>query len=192
MFVFMFSFIESCAIQMILSQWRHTEEHCKYNLSIHYNDVIMGAIVIVFSIVYSGADQRKHRSSASLALVRGIHRGPVYSPHKWPITRKMFPFDDVIMSLWTLDINTRKKHSNAVYIKHAINAGYMITGQFVLKCIVDYAKPCGGYALSKVPKHAYLKDKRGLSGFVLTRVFLQELSPAPLHIIAFCIPNFSN
>ena len=27
----------------------------------------------------------------------GIHRGPVNSPHKWPITRKVFPFDDVIM-----------------------------------------------------------------------------------------------
>ena len=29
--------------------------------------------------------------------MRGIHRGPVNSPHKWPATRKMFPFDDVIM-----------------------------------------------------------------------------------------------
>ena len=49
------------------------------------------------STVYSDADQRKHQSSASLAFVRGIHRGPVNSPHKWPVTRKMFPFDDVIM-----------------------------------------------------------------------------------------------
>ena len=32
-----------------------------------------------------------------LFFVRGIHRGPVNSPHKWPVTRKMFPFDDVIM-----------------------------------------------------------------------------------------------
>ena len=39
----------------------------------------------------------KHQSSASLAFVRGIHRSPVNSPHKWPVTRKMFPFDDVIM-----------------------------------------------------------------------------------------------
>ena len=37
------------------------------------------------------------QSSASLAFVRGIHRGPVNSPHKWPVTRKMFPFDDVTM-----------------------------------------------------------------------------------------------
>ena len=40
---------------------------------------------------------RKHQSSASLAFVRGIHRRPVNSPHKGPVTRKMFPFDDVIM-----------------------------------------------------------------------------------------------
>ena len=64
----------------------------------------MGAIAsqitsttIVYLTVYSGADQRKHQSLASLAFVRGIHRWPVNSPHKWLVTRKMFPFDDVIM-----------------------------------------------------------------------------------------------
>ena len=70
----------------------------------HYDDVIMGAIsskiisrTIVYSTVYSDADQRKHQRSASLAFVWGIHRGPVNSPHKWPVTQKMFSFDDVIM-----------------------------------------------------------------------------------------------
>ena len=73
-------------------------------LRVHYCDVIMGptasqitSLTSVYSIVYSGTYQRKHQSSASLAFVRGIHRGPVNSPHKWPVTRKMFPFDDVIM-----------------------------------------------------------------------------------------------
>ena len=56
------------------------------------------SLTVVYSTVYSGADQRKHQSSPSLAFVWGIHRGPVNSPHKWPVTRKMFPFDDVIMS----------------------------------------------------------------------------------------------
>ena len=72
--------------------------------SFHYDDVIMGAIAsqitsltIVYSTVYSGADHSKHQSSASLAFVWGIHRGPVNSPHTWPVTRKLFPFDDVIM-----------------------------------------------------------------------------------------------
>ena len=72
----------------------------------HYNDVIMGAVAsqftsltIVLSVVYLDTDERKHQSSAPLAFVRGIHRRPVKSPHKWPVTRKMFPFDDVIMIL---------------------------------------------------------------------------------------------
>ena len=56
------------------------------------------SLTIVYPTVYSGADQRKHQSSVSLAFVRGIHRGPVNSPHKWPVTRKTLPFDDVIMS----------------------------------------------------------------------------------------------
>ena len=56
------------------------------------------SLTIVYSTVYSGADQRKHQSSASLSFMRGIHRWPVNSPHKGPVTRKMFPFDDVIMS----------------------------------------------------------------------------------------------
>ena len=71
----------------------------------HYRDVLMGtmasqitSLTIVYSNVDSGADQRKHQSSASLAFVRGIHRGPVNSPHKWSVTRKMCPFDDVIMN----------------------------------------------------------------------------------------------
>ena len=55
------------------------------------------SLTSVYSTIYSGADQRKHQSSASLAFVWGIHRGPVNSPHKWPVTRQMFPFDDVIM-----------------------------------------------------------------------------------------------
>ena len=71
----------------------------------HYCDVILGAMTsqinsftIVYSAVHSGAIKKTHLSSSSLAFVRGIHRWPVNSPHKWPLTRKMFPFDYVIMS----------------------------------------------------------------------------------------------
>ena len=71
---------------------------------VHNSDVKMDAmasqitsLTIVYSTVYSDADQRKHQNSASPAFVRRIHRGPLNSPHKWPVTRKMFPFDDVIM-----------------------------------------------------------------------------------------------
>ena len=69
-------------------------------------NVIMSAMVaqitvvlIVYPAVCSGADQRKNQNSASLAFVQGIRRWLVDSPHEGPVTRKMLPFDDVIMIL---------------------------------------------------------------------------------------------
>ena len=86
-------------VLMVLVWWKRS-----YMLEHHYNDVIMGTMAsqitslsIVYSTVYTGADQRKHQSSASLAFVWGLHRGSANSPRKWPVTRKMFPFDDVII-----------------------------------------------------------------------------------------------
>ena len=70
---------------------------------IHHNGVIMSAMApqitavsIVYSAVCSGADHRKHQSSAELALVTVSHRWSVNSHHKRPVTRKIIPFDDVI------------------------------------------------------------------------------------------------
>ena len=61
----------------------------------HHSDVIMSAmasqitrLTIVCSTVYSGADQRKHQSSASLTFVPGVHQWPVNSPHKGPVTHE--------------------------------------------------------------------------------------------------------
>ena len=77
-------------------------------LKYHYHWVIMGAIAspitsltIVYSTVYSSADQRKHQSSASLAFVRELHRWAVNFPHKWPVTRKIFP---LVTSTWYLSV----------------------------------------------------------------------------------------
>ena len=90
-------FEDLCSLVGILELWRPV-------IFMHYNDVIMGemtsqitSLTVVYSTVYSDADQRKHQISASLAFMRGIHRWPVNSPHKWPATREMFPFDDVII-----------------------------------------------------------------------------------------------
>ena len=87
----------------------------------HYVDVIMGmmasqitSLTIVYSTVYSGADQRIHQSSASLAFVRGIHRWPVNSPHKWPVTRKMFSFDDIIMSMKQYAYKSSTSHAEII------------------------------------------------------------------------------
>ena len=54
------------------------------------------SFMIVYSTVYAGANQRKHQSPAPLAFVWGTHRGLVISPYKWPVTVKMFQYDDVI------------------------------------------------------------------------------------------------
>ena len=88
--------------QSLISFWK------LHNLNFiqHYTDVMMTtmayqitSLTVVYSTVYSDADQRKHQSSASLAfLCVGNSPGPVNSPHKGPVMRKMFPFDDVIMS----------------------------------------------------------------------------------------------
>ena len=96
----------------LIYRYQHSVRH-------HYGDVIMRRIAspitsltIVYWTVYSGADKRKYHSLASLAFVRVIHRGPVNSPHKWSVTRKMFPFDVVIMQ--------NDKHSHAAYWEQCV------------------------------------------------------------------------
>ena len=70
-----------------------------------------------------GADQRKHQSSASLTFVWGIHRWPVNSPHRGPVTRKMFPCDDVVMKLPTCQRWCIECHPVA-YIMNLNNVGH--------------------------------------------------------------------
>ena len=78
---------------------------------------LITSLTSVYSTIHSGADQRKHQSSASLAFVRGIHRRPVNSPHKWPVTRKMFPFDDVIISGVILEamVTTSRNQTTSIH-----------------------------------------------------------------------------
>ena len=57
----------------------------------------MASQITSLMIVYSGTDERKHQNSALLAFVREIPRWPMNFPHKWQVTRKMYPFDDVII-----------------------------------------------------------------------------------------------
>ena len=136
----------------------------------HYSDVIMGTIAsqitsltTAYSTVYSDADQRKHQSSASLAFVRGIHREPVNSPHKWPVTRKMFPFDDVIMLLkLTSKQNTLCFHSIIASLRMFDNP---------MKC---YSYFCGifGYQQLHNP-HMVLCVPRSIHAFHPRRTLLE-------------------
>ena len=92
-----------------LLQWSINVERCcrcihiSHIKSMHNSDVIMSvmasqitSVTIVYFTFYTGIDHSKHQSSASLAYVMGIHWWTVNSPHKWPVTRKIFPFNDAI------------------------------------------------------------------------------------------------
>ena len=114
----------------------------QYRLS-HYSDVIMSTIAslitgvsIVYWTVCSDADQRKHQSSALLAFVRGIHQWPVNSPHKGPVTRKIFSFNDVIM-ISRLRILLLEENKS---IHHLIPK--CINGLFEIKPMNYPEKPC--------------------------------------------------
>ena len=78
----------------------------------HYTDVTMsvmasqitGASMVCSTVGSGAADQRKYQSSAALAFVRVIHLWPVNSPHKGLVTRKMFPFNDVIIYFGSINL----------------------------------------------------------------------------------------
>ena len=89
--------LPSCRTELAKRSFKYKATVIWNQLKTHYFDHIMGAmasqitsIMTVFSTVLSGAEQRKHQSSASLAFVWGIQRWSVNSPHKWPVTRKYF------------------------------------------------------------------------------------------------------
>ena len=68
-------------------RWRHNDRDSVSNHQPH--DCLLNRLF-----------RRRSKKTSKLrvtGLCAGIHRGPVNSPHKWPVTRKMFPFDDVIM-----------------------------------------------------------------------------------------------
>ena len=125
---------------------------------IHYNDVIMGAmtsqitsLTIVYSTVYSGVDQRKHQSSASLAFVRGIHRWPVNSPHKWPVTRKMVLLDDVIMNMLRVVHNILQIYYSSIqgYCSLQYHAPISCSNVFLLSSIHTSRHLCRNILLKK-------------------------------------------
>ena len=86
-------------VRIISRRWDDACAHKTHDFDVTMDPMAsqITSLMIVYSTVHSGADQRKHQSSASLAFARGIHRSPVNSPHKWPVTWKRFPFDDVNM-----------------------------------------------------------------------------------------------
>ena len=106
-------------------------------------------ISIICSTVCSGADQRKHQRSTSLTLVKRMHRWPMDSPHKGPVTRKMFPFDNVVCNEWNQHpltkmtlYNLDKNSSDVLGISTAVsemfwNLYYHLNCHFIMVWIVE-------------------------------------------------------
>ena len=97
-------------------------------------------VSIVYSTICSSTDQRKHRSSASLAFLREINRWLVNSSHKGPVTRKRFPFDDVIIWCvlqWPCLLMTQKEAS--LYVHDMLSSvGYRIYYPNVIFSVAAY------------------------------------------------------
>ena len=91
------------------------------------------SLPIVYSTVHLGADQSKHQSSASLAFVWEIHRWPVNFPHKWPVTRKIFPFDDVIMNHSKIFKLLQFRHSAKLFFEKATKNEPEVSDYYLIK-----------------------------------------------------------
>ena len=122
------------------------------------------SLTIVYSTVYSDADQRKHQSSASLAFVWGIHR---YSPQKWPATRKIFPFDDVITDYNVLAVTVYKTISTAPLLTYYI---------FKARCCESTHQLHGGYGVGNFIKMGTFQFRLGMAS--LAHCIAYKMRPA--------------
>ena len=140
------------------------------------------SLTIVYSSVYSDADQRKHQSSASMDFVRGINRSPANSPHKGPVTWTMSPFDEVIMAphygiifLWYLGL----AHWALIISCHVIwpiSMTFSCISIFLLKC----------YAVYHLFPHA-LQNLACLRNFILACNFPEKKRSMPLLLITWLL-----
>ena len=142
------------------------------------------SLMIVYSTVYSGADQRKHQSSASLVFVWEIHRWPVNSPHKGPVTRKMFPFDDVIMSAIILAVPVRPSWNIMTRLYVFVVGGVL----FFFFFFFWGGGGGGGGGLRLISEHLIrINFKNGECGFVTNNV--QNDSSILSDILIFSLQN---
>ena len=149
------------AIQVKPCYWRESQVFHTHHMSHHCTDVITSVmssqitiLTIVYTTVYSGADKRKHQSFASLAFVRGNPRWPVNSPHKGPVTREMFPFDDVIMHIpviliMEIDLTTQYSYDRMLKAQRSARRRMLMTYQLLaylsylnVSMYLDMPSPC--------------------------------------------------
>ena len=138
------NFLTYCLPLAHFIQWRHNGRNGVLNLP---------ASALFLLNCLSSADQRKHQSSASLAFVRGIHRWPVNSTHKGLVTRKMFPFDDIIMYVHLL---CRHCFGKGMCAEHCVNHWWLL--QEHLLEIVFHINP--HYRQTSNIRHILVGNKR--------------------------------
>ena len=107
----------------------------------------------------------------SLAFARGFHQRPVYSPHKGSATRKMFQFDDHIMTTQTMN-HTLAVSSQLLEIYKIIV--FMIILTATMKCKVHAKVFCHGRRSSAYMGGNYLCST---PGFRLILAFLTRIQP---------------
>ena len=91
-----------------------------------------------------GADRRKHQSSPSLPCMTGIHRSPVNSPHKLPITWIMFPLDDVIINsacVHAVHENTQS-YNQILHLTHCYKNRYLVIYVLIIVLAPKHTKRC--------------------------------------------------
>ena len=83
------------SVYLLPLQWRHNGRDGVSNHQPHH---------CLLSYLF----RRRSKKTSKLrvmAFLREIHQWPVNSPHKGPVTRKKFPFDDVIIHMTTVVLN---------------------------------------------------------------------------------------
>ena len=118
----------------------------------HYSDVIMGWRLtptpwrLCTRRFIKAQIKENIKSSASLAFVWEIHWWPVNPPHKWPVMRKMFPFDDVIMCTY------RKELRGSVPRIHRHSLLYLRTSECSQSQTASVMGPTWGPPVSSRPQ----------------------------------------
>ena len=132
------------------------------------------SLTIVYSTVDSDADQRKHQSSASLAFVWECE-----FPAQCPVTRKMFPFDDVIMCrrFYSTDFHYVRKEfqdlSTLRYVAVSISswdkmAARLPTTESTDLCGIHWFLLCFDWVATSILMSFYLMVWLYLDSFVIT------------------------
>ena len=130
----------------------------------HYNGVVMSAmtfqitsLTVVDSTVYS----RRRSKKTSKLRVTG-HGNRWISPYKGPITRKMFPFDDVIVG-YSVDITTQGGQSSECMDMCLVTA--VLSYPLLIVIILGYVFSWVLNQISKTASNGQIRDMLTYSSF---------------------------